>query len=228
MARSPHISLKRAAFGALSLTMVAGALAFTSSIAGSQNGGCPGSPVAQFGGTKLGSFAGGSSFATSESYAASIPAGTYDLRGASHDAYEGRDTAPAQLNEKWFAQMLDANGNVLATSGTSADLPDGMASASWAGGMGLVTLSAPATQIRVVHAHQTTDQSEPNSVFPTCLGFSLIAPTTTSTTPPPVVTTAPPVVAGVIDTTTPTSAPTPTPSLAPAPAPSPAKPSFTG
>ena len=111
MAISPHASLQRAAFGALSVTMLTGALAFGASAAGSQGGGCPGNAVAQFGGTKLGGWAGGSNFVTSKTYAASIPAGTYDLRGASYDSYEGRAEEPAQLSEKWFAQILDANGN---------------------------------------------------------------------------------------------------------------------
>ncbi len=182
MATSPHTSLKRAAFAALSATMLAGTLAFGTSIAGSQSGGCYGSPATQFDGPKLGSWNGGSSFVTSKSFAASIPAGTYDLNGASYDSYEGRAQTPAQLSEKWFAQILDGNGNVLATSGTTGDLPDGIESASWTGGMGRVTLSAPATQIRVVHAHQTPDQSETNSVFPRCLGFSVVAPPTTTTT----------------------------------------------
>jgi hypothetical protein len=226
MAASLHANLKRAAFGALSVSMLAGALAFGTSTAGSQSGGCSGSPVIQFGGPKLGSWNGGSTFVTSKTSAASIPAGTYDLNGASYDSYEGRAQTPAQLSEKWFAQMLDANGNVLATSSTTGDLPDGIESASWAGGMGLVTLSAPATQIRVVHAHQTPDQSEANSVFPSCVGFSVIAPpTTTTTAPPPVVTTAPPPPQAAVVIETPTPAPTP---AAPAPAPSPIKPSFTG
>ncbi len=247
MAASLNSNLKRAAFGALSVSMLASALAFGGSIAGSQSGGCSGNPVIQFDGPKLGSWAGGSSFVTSKTVAASIPAGTYDLNGASYDSYEGRSQTPAQLSEKWFAQMLDANGNVLATSGTTGDLPDGIESGSWAGGMGLVTLSAPATQIRVVHAHPVPDQSEANSVFPSCLGFSVIAPpTTTTTAPPPVVTTDPPPVATTdlppVATTAPppvvTSATppppaavviaTPAPAPAAAPTPSPIKPAFTG
>ena len=225
---SLHANLKRAAFGALSVSMLAGGLAFGASAAGSQSG-CYGSPVIQFDGPKLGSWAGGSTFVPSATYAASIPAGTFDLNGASYDSYEGRAQTPAQLSEKWFAQILDANGNVLATSGSTGDLPDGIDNASWAGGMGRVTLSAPATQVRVVHAHQVPDQSEANSVFPRCLGFSVIAPptttTTTTTAPPPVVSTDPPPPAAVV-AETPTTAPPAAP--APKPAPSPIKPSFTG
>ncbi|MBT8241274.1 MAG: hypothetical protein KJN63_08615 [Acidimicrobiia bacterium] len=226
MATSLHANIKRAAFGALSVSMLAGALVFGTSAAGSQSGGCSGSPVIQFSGPKLGSWNGGSSFVTSKTQAASIPAGTYDLYGAGYDSYEGRAQTPAQLSEKWFAQILDANGNVLATSGTTGDLPDGIESGSWAGGMGLVTLSAPATQVRVVHANQTPDQGDPNSVFPSCLGFSVIAPpTTTTTAPPPVVSTAPPPPpAAVVAPTIPTTVP----AAAPAPAPSPIKPAFTG
>ncbi len=123
-----------------------------------------------------------------------IPAGTYDLSGVSYDGYTDRATSAGQFNEQWFAEFLDASGNVLATSGITGDLADNVTEATWSGGIGRVTLSATATQIRTVHA--AIGSAAINSVRPVCVGASSIAPP--ATTPPA---TAPP------ETTPPDTAP---------------------
>lgn len=97
-----------------------------------------------------------------------LPAGTYALNGVSYDGYEQRGTTNAQVQEQWFAEFLGSDGAVLATSGITDDLEDGVVEATWTGSLGNVTLAAPASAVRVVHA--APGSSSVNSVRPVCLG----------------------------------------------------------
>ena len=126
--------------------------------------------------------------------ASPIQAGSYVANGASWDSFIGRALLPAQPEETWFAQLLDDEDNVLATTEPSPDLADGVDTATWAGELGEIHWEGEAaTQVRFVHTLST--DLTPNSVTPLCLGLSgsvsilqvtttTVAPTTTTTMPP--------------------------------------------
>ncbi len=104
-----------------------------------------------------------------------MPAGTWDVTAVSYDGYTGRDSISPQTQEQWYTEFLAADGTVLATSGTSADIEDSVIEAEWAGSLGSVTLAAEATTIRTVHV--APGAASVNSVRPTCIGASLQATT---------------------------------------------------
>lgn len=112
-----------------------------------------------------------------------IPAGSYDLTAISYDGYEERVTI-SQPKEIWFLELLDASGNVLATSGVTADLADNVRENTWSGGIGSVAwTSGDAVSARAVHGYRKAGMS-PNSVRPVCFGATAnaVVTTTTSTT----------------------------------------------
>lgn len=184
-------------FGALVATLAmlfAAALFADGDVVGAQAGpspaGCSGDYVNGFGNVAFDTVIGNklvSSSPTSATHTlgSAIPPGTYDLSAVSYDGYTGRENDPGQFSEQWFAQLLDASGNVLATSTTTGDLADGVAEATWAGGLGQVTVGGTVTQIRTVHA--AIGSAAINSVRPVCVGAS-----TVSIDPPPPATTNPP------------------------------------
>lgn len=99
-----------------------------------------------------------------------IPAGTYDFNAVSYDGYLERDTTAPQPNEQWFAQLLDADGNVLAQTGATADLEDLVLEDTWTGPIGTVSWDGPdAVAVFIVHA-APPGATSPNSVEPVCLG----------------------------------------------------------
>lgn len=115
-----------------------------------------------------------------------IPAGTYELDARSYDGYTARANSPAQPFEIWKVEFLAADDRVLATSGTTGDIEDGVTEAWWAGSIGTVTLTEPVSRIRVVHGYLANDAT-PNSVNPVCIGGTLqVPPTIPPTTAPPV------------------------------------------
>jgi hypothetical protein len=97
-----------------------------------------------------------------------LPAGTYDLSGVSYDGYTNRELTPPQTLEQWYAELLSADGTVLATSGTTGDIDDGVDEGTWSGLLGEVTIAEPATTVRTVHA--APGSANANSVRPVCLG----------------------------------------------------------
>lgn len=129
-----------------------------------------------------------------------IPAGTYAIDARSYDGYDARATVPAQPFEIWKAELLAADGRVLATTGTTGDIADGVIEAWWVGSLGTITIAEPATQIRIVHGYLANDAS-PNSVNPVCLAGTLQVPPTIPTT------TAPPTTLPPVSTVPPTTAP---------------------
>lgn len=138
---------------------------------------------------------------TSRTIDALVPAGTYQVSAVSYDGYEGRSsTSPAQDFEEYFLEFLDSEGNVLATTGATADLESGVEEAFWSGPVGEVTLGADAVAVRATHLY--ADQAIGTmSVMPSCFGATAVAVTTTTTTEAPTTTTTEPV-------TTTTEAPT--------------------
>ncbi len=159
--------------------------------AGPSPAGCGGDFANSFGSVSFDTVVGDkvlSTSPTSQTYSlgSPIPAGTYQLAAVSYDGYTGRESTTGQGNEQWVAQLLDGSGNVLATSGTTGDLADGVSEATWSGGIGEVTVNGTVTQIRAVHA--AIGSSTVNSVRPVCVGARLVS-APPETTPP---TTAPP------------------------------------
>jgi len=106
--------------------------------------------------------------------AAPLTAGEYALAAVSYDGYPGRDTVTAQPQEQWFAELLSADGTVLATSGTTADIADNVTEDTWAGAIGTVTIADTATQIRITHA--AIGATSANSVEPVCVAATEIVP----------------------------------------------------
>jgi hypothetical protein len=97
-----------------------------------------------------------------------IEAGTYVLQAVSYDGYAGRETIPAQTREQWYAEFLSADGTVLATSGVTGDIEDGVEESTWSGSLGEIVLAHTATTIRTVHA--APGSLSINSVRPVCVG----------------------------------------------------------
>jgi hypothetical protein len=104
-----------------------------------------------------------------------IAPGTYEVNGVSYDGYTVRADTQAQPAEIWFANLLDADGNVLATTGTSSDLLDNVSEITWAGPLGSVSWTgADAVGLEFVHA--SPGGNIPNSVSPSCVGFARDTP----------------------------------------------------
>ncbi len=179
--------------------------------------------------------------------AAPIPAGTYQLDAVSYDGYPGRRLTTWQNKEIWYVEFQNASGVSLGVSGLTQDVPElaDADEATWAGSIGSVTLSEPATRLVMRHGAQDEPQLI-HSVKPVCVGWTPVmdesTTTTTTTTAPP--TTAPPqatTVPGVGSSTSTTQPPVsqttvpaqvlstnaPTP-ISPAAQPVPARPTFTG
>ena len=187
---SVHTSRKFGAALAIA-TLVLGIAGVVSAQSG-PSGACSGTTV-QFGSAFFGLEDGGnrllSTAPVSREFALATPLaeGTYELNAVSYDGYEQRETIAPQTQEQWYAELLGADGSVVATSGTTADLEDETEEASWSGSLGSVTLSAPVSVVRVVHA--APGSPSVNSVRPVCLGAVGDAPEepeTPETTAPPV------------------------------------------
>ncbi len=101
---------------------------------------------------------------------ANIPAGTYKVSLAAEDHYTGRENSPAveQSQEQFFVELL-SGATVLAQSGSTPDLRDGVASASWSGVVTPeLTIGQDAT---VVRARHIVRNQYPNSLNPLCAQF---------------------------------------------------------
>jgi len=171
------VSKKRIGAVAGIVTMVVGAVLGVSSVVMAQTGpggSCSGDSIVSFGSEFYGIADNGnrllSTSPTSREFPLPVPfePGEYDLNGVSYDGYEGRELTAAQTAEQWYAEFLSANGTVLATSGTSGDIDDGVEEATWTGILGNITLEDTATTIRLVHAAPSSVSV--NSVRPVCVG----------------------------------------------------------
>jgi len=139
-----------------------------------------------------------------------IPAGTYDVNTAGRDGYPER-VGITQPNEQYHLEFLDADGVVIAESGSTTDLADLVESASWSGPVGTVELDRPAVAVRAQHSFPGDEStSSANSVEPVCVGLTLQVPPTTTTEAPPSTTVA---VTTTSTASSSTTAPTPTTSV---------------
>ncbi|MDW3176942.1 MAG: hypothetical protein R8J94_06120 [Acidimicrobiia bacterium] len=120
---------------------------------------------------------------TSREFALSSPleAGTYVLDGVSYDGYPGREMIDPQPREQWFAELLSADGTVLATSSVTGDIADGVQEGTWSGALGEVSIDQTAVKVRISHA--SPGSISINSVRPVCLGATG-GPVAPAPTPP--------------------------------------------
>jgi hypothetical protein len=139
---------------------------------------------------------GNSYYRRSITVAAAVPAGEYQIDTVSYDGYTGRTGTAAQPYEQYVLEFLSASGDVLARTGPTADLADGVEEATWSGSVGSVVLAEDATQIRAIHRARVDSSFDPgpsaNSVQPACVGVVPVQPPTTTTEPPTTTVTEPP------------------------------------
>lgn len=115
----------------------------------------------------------------SREFALSTPLepGSYVLDAVSYDGYPGRETIAPQSGEQWYAELVTADGTIVATSGVTGDLADEVEEATWSGALGEVTIDQKATTIRTVHA--APGSPSVNSVRPVCVGATRNEPAPT-------------------------------------------------
>lgn len=120
--------------------------------------------------------------------------GSFALNAVSWDGYTDRKSGEVQPFEIWFVEVLNSAEERLARSNrTTADIPDGVDEATWAGGLGTVTWAAGvATKVRVVHPEASPTQ---NSVVPICVSLTRLAAPAPAPEPGP----------AVVDATAPTT-----------------------
>ena len=180
MKSSSQLGRKKAAVGVGAVLLLAASLITVANIAGAQGGifaGCPDDAVT-FG--VEGEFFGFenyenhliSSGPTSQTTAFALPAGTYEIGAVSTDGYPLREETQDQPTEQWYAEFLAADGSVVATTGTTADIATGIEQGIWSGSIGEVTLTSDAVTVRAVHA--TPGSPSPNSVRAVCVGATPI------------------------------------------------------
>lgn len=105
---------------------------------------------------------------------APLAPGEYALSAVSYDGYPNRDVITPQPQEQWFAELLAADGSVLAQSAATADITDAVIEDTWSGAIGTVTITSTATQVRVSHLAPGADGV--NSVRPVCVAATEIVP----------------------------------------------------
>ena len=117
-------------------------------------------------------------------FSIAIPAGTVSIPTATaRDFYEGRSEVTNQVSEKWQLQFLDTDGNVIATSAATVDVPDGEDDQSWTGSLPDVGLPRPAVGVRAVHRPDLPSTGAAMSVWATgvtlcwpAVGSSVVCP----------------------------------------------------
>ncbi|MEQ8842749.1 MAG: hypothetical protein RIB98_17340 [Acidimicrobiales bacterium] len=128
--------------------------------------------------------AGNSGYDRSKTVSAAIPAGEYAVIAASLDWYTGRSGTALQAFEQYVLEFIDADGDIIATTGLTADLEDFVEQASWTGSVGTVVLDRDAVAVTASHAYQNDAAvkaiGEAQSVQPSCFGVTNLNPTTTT------------------------------------------------
>lgn len=141
-----------------------------------------------------------------------MEAGEYVVDTYSWDEHPNRPYDTPQASERYYVEFVDAEGNVVGSTGATTDLPDDVVRGESYDTFE-VTLTGTAVEMRIIHIQ---DYITTGSVVPGCLSISAVVepepetpPTTTppTTTPP---TTAPPVTTPPATTPPTTEAPTTT------------------
>ena len=103
--------------------------------------------------------------------AAPLPAGEYSLTMVSFDDHDAKLVDQSdQINEQWYLQLLDAQGNAVFQSEVSPDLPGDQ---NWLTFNSSASVTGEAVTMRVAHA---AIGDNVNSVVAVCAGFEPIAP----------------------------------------------------
>ena len=115
------------------------------------------------------------------------PAGAYELSVFTYDGFEGRSEWVVEPHERVRFELYDAADELLAASGVTPDLADGVEEASWSGSLGVISWTgAPVTTLVVRHLEPQSDDQTYNKVDAVRVALSVVptATTTTSTTVP--------------------------------------------
>lgn len=121
---------------------------------------------------------------------ASIPIGNYKVTLSAFDGYPGRETTPAQSNEKYLIKLFGIDDTLIAISGITGDLDDGVATTSRTDIVDpSLNVSEETATIEAYHPFHP-DTSNANSVYPICAVFDLLNgdDNTNGTTTPPTAT----------------------------------------
>ncbi len=102
-------------------------------------------------------------------HAANIPAGKYRISLEGFDGYTGRTQTTGQKNERYYVKFYNGDTSLVATSGVSGDVPDGVEQAYWRGVVNNnITLSKSVAGIMLYHQIPYYN-ANPNSVTPVCM-----------------------------------------------------------
>ncbi len=178
-----HTSKQKAGVAALVMCLVLGVATVVAAQSGPTSE-CSGDSVTTFGTDLFGLADGGNRLMSTTPamrefpLATPLPAGEYSINAVSYDGYEERDLTIPQMQEQWLAEFVGSDGSVLATTGVTGDLADSITEATWAGSLGGIVLSAPATAIRVQHA--APGSISVNSVRAVCVGVTAVVVETTT------------------------------------------------
>jgi hypothetical protein len=112
--------------------------------------------------------------ATSDSISINVNAGTYAVTLFSSDGYSGRSKT-TQPHEQWFVEFHNENG-LVANSGTVADIPDNVESATVTQTVNDALLLSENISFVVAHHAVYPDKSNPNSVNAICAAFDRAEP----------------------------------------------------
>lgn len=102
----------------------------------------------------------------------------------SYDGYTNRPNVGTQPEETWKVAFF-LNGNLVAETGYTGDIVDGVEAAEWIGSLGTVQLPNGADEIRIIHYEDddygTGNSPSANSVMPSsvCLSYTPMAPPAT-------------------------------------------------
>jgi hypothetical protein len=100
---------------------------------------------------------------------ANIPAGRYKISLEAFDGYTGRSKTRGQTNERYYISFYNANTSLVATSGATGDVADGVEQAYWRGVVNnSITFDKSVSSIVVRHLIPYYN-ANPNSVTPVCM-----------------------------------------------------------
>lgn len=225
MRANSKVLRKTAGLLAGAMALAAAAVGFSSGVAGATYLDCTGEKVFDvpgMQGVELFDVPGSSNSVATFDLGFELAPGRYSINVSSFDGYIDRTKVPEEAQEKserWFAEFLDAGGNVVGQTSATTDLPDDTDVAELIDTYSGVELTGTATQVRLVHV---TDFASLNLVHVGCIGFDVeqTPVTTWETTPPPVETTpttpaTTPATVGAVLVTQVTVAPTAAPTTVP-------------
>lgn len=128
---------------------------------------------------------------------AQVPAGTYKLNIHSYDNHSEQGNWN-QLEEMWYIQALNANGDVIYTSPWTQDVPENVDEITHE--LDEATFGEDVARVMLRHAYNTNSFDKPESVIPVCVAFEAVAVPTPTPSPTPEVEDEPQVLAETTET----------------------------